>query len=660
MRNIITRLLLSISLSCCISAYSNTFTVTSTTDYTPGKYQAGKISGMCLRKAIEQAKDGDVILFDLPKTNLNEPQTITITSEQDITQGFTLDGGVEGIIIQVENQVTSNHRVFNVDLSSSQHPFTLINMTLKGGNISATFDSGGSIFIIGTSIVNMTNVTVQGSTAENGGGIYIGAESTANINGGMVDSCTATGVYPGAAGGIRCDGNLTIAKNGLTGTIISNNKGSGITFSYDNVHSVDSARITGATISENTLGSDGGGIHIEGRDSFIADCIIENNTAAWGGGIQNTDGQYHILGTLTVTNSIIRANTATGGNPGQPSMGGGIFNLCIANIDGCTIGGTTVADSNRVVEGYGGGIGNIGTMTISNSTISNNSVTGTPFDIGKGGGIANASATGTDPAYIGSLTVTNCTISSNTAEFEGGGIGSTRWNGGTPILNVTNSTISENKTTGAEGVGAGIQSDMTNTTINSCTIIKNQNELTFYIAGLDDSYGDPDGSLTISNTIIAGNLNTDLGGWVDLRVFNNSPQRFFDNGYNVGGRSGVGGSDYTWGATGDWYGTDGIVGDFLRVNPPTPLPGGLYLDSALAVNGALNNVKTYAITNPTASKLYSIPYAAGGNTWNHTPPTDEREIARTFVEEIDRAIGAYDASVPPGVLSGQKPSTKKP
>ncbi len=61
----------------------------------------------------------------------------------------------------------------------------------------------------------------------------------------------------------------------------------------------------------------------------------------------------------------------------------------------------------------GGGIENLGMLTLADSTVSGNSATGTANGFGRGGGIEN---------FSGTLTVTNSTISGNTAAA--GGLGS--------------------------------------------------------------------------------------------------------------------------------------------------------------------------------------------------------------------------------------------
>jgi hypothetical protein len=111
-------------------------------------------------------------------------------------------------------------------------------------------------------------------------------------------------------------------------------------------------------------------------------------------------------GTLTITNSTIAGNSASGAL--NPSSGGGVAN-------------------------FGG------TLTITNSTIAGNSASG--FYGGSGGGVANG--------YNGTLAVTNSTISGNTANSFGGGVINGLYGSGT--LTLARTLISGNTaTTGPE------------------------------------------------------------------------------------------------------------------------------------------------------------------------------------------------------------------
>lgn len=125
------------------------------------------------------------------------------------------------------------------------------------------------------------------------------------------------------------------------------------------------------------------------------------------------------IGTLTVTASIFADNTAGFG-------GGGILNGGTLTITTSTFRGNSAG-----IAGGGGLFNNLGTVSISHSTF----VANTTID--SGGGIYNG----------GNLTVINSTLSGNSAAFGGGGI----MNDGN--LTINNSTLTGNS---AGGSGGGV------------------------------------------------------------------------------------------------------------------------------------------------------------------------------------------------------------
>ncbi len=136
-------------------------------------------------------------------------------------------------------------------------------------------------------------------------------------------------------------------------------------------------------------------------------------------------GGIRNLGTLTLTNVTVTGNTASG------ATGGGIQNLGAASLTDVTVSTNTASGA--------GGIGNVGgTMTLTGVTVSGNAA-----DAGPGGGIVHNSP-------VGTLTVTNATISSNTAQGDGGGI----LQGGAGALTLTNVTVTANSAT---ALGGGIR-----------------------------------------------------------------------------------------------------------------------------------------------------------------------------------------------------------
>jgi hypothetical protein len=144
------------------------------------------------------------------------------------------------------------------------------------------------------------------------------------------------------------------------------------------------------------------------------------------------------LSGLTITGGGGRAYAAFGQNNGFDNEGGGIFNLGTLTVSGCTVSGN-YADPNSA-SSDGGGIYNAGKMTVAGSTISDNFATYVsdvalnPVPTNKGGGIYNAAGA--------TLTISNTTVSGNFAGSAGGGI----YNAGTAAaLTVLDCTFSSNR-----------------------------------------------------------------------------------------------------------------------------------------------------------------------------------------------------------------------
>ena len=135
--------------------------------------------------------------------------------------------------------------------------------------------------------------------------------------------------------------------------------------------------VTGLTITDHLTITGGG----------ATTTIIDGNK-----GVRPNGGVLHIFtGTVNISGVTIRNGATTG-------FGGGIFNLGTLTLTNSTVSG------NSAVEG--GGIRNSGTLTLANSTVSGNSATGS------GGGIFN---------FDGTVSLFNATITSNNlAAFSSG------------------------------------------------------------------------------------------------------------------------------------------------------------------------------------------------------------------------------------------------
>ena len=197
---------------------------------------------------------------------------------------------------------------------------------------------------------------------------------------------------------------------------------------------------------------------------------------------------FHITsGTVAINGLRITGGDVAGGN-GVSRWGGGVFNAGgTLTINRCTIGGATTSDGNNA--SFGGGIANLGTLTINNSTISGNNATGTGFS--SGGGIYSS----------GALNLNNSTVTRNHVTYTGGGISFE--GGGTAAIN--NSTIVENSRgysyygcseNSSTAVFVGYRAAMTarNSIIigdNVCTSIATSNGGTFTDAGNNLTTGSP-------------------------------------------------------------------------------------------------------------------------------------------------------------------------
>ena len=287
---------------------------------------------------------------------------------------------------------------------------------------SSKYPGGG---VANDGMLSMSNVVVNLNTASTfGGGIYNADSGTMTLLQSKVTQNEALGYGELAGGGgIWNDGQLT-----LNYVYVAGNKapvaGGGI---YNDI--TGKLEVNYSQINEN---------YIYGvQDSY-----------AWGGGIYN-QADYTVdpavIGEVVVRFSSILGNIATG----IWSSGGGISNIGLMTLANVTI-------KYNSVNGVGGGVDNVGSMEIYQSTVSENSAYG---GYGDGGGIETS----------GTLTILQSTISNNTATGYGGGID--KWIGQTWIIN---STISGNT---ANKDGGGIYQYAHPTEITNTTIVNNTADL---------------------------------------------------------------------------------------------------------------------------------------------------------------------------------------
>ncbi|MEZ5307775.1 MAG: carboxypeptidase-like regulatory domain-containing protein [Pyrinomonadaceae bacterium] len=159
------------------------------------------------------------------------------------------------------------------------------------------------------------------------------------------------------------------------------------------VASITGMKLTGGTGAGSLNTGRGGAVYNAGGQLFLENLVIDNNTAANGGGLNNASA-----GVLTIANCVVSNNATTGSGGGMQNFSGSTINIWGTTFAGNTTGSTT-----------GGGAGQLnGTANIVNSTF-----TGNMAPVGSGGAISSNGS---------SITITNSTFSENTSASNGGGL----------------------------------------------------------------------------------------------------------------------------------------------------------------------------------------------------------------------------------------------
>ncbi|HEY8750505.1 MAG TPA: choice-of-anchor Q domain-containing protein [Tepidisphaeraceae bacterium] len=293
---------------------------------------------------------------------------------------------------------------------------------------------------------------------------------------------TLNGTQPttitGPVAGVTIDGHALGAVFTISG---ANANLSGLTITNGSNRGISNSAtltLTNVSVSSNA----GGGLHNSGSATLNNVTISNNTQAVSGGGIYND-----INASLTLTSGVISGNTCSGN--GQ--SGGGI-----SNFDGSiTLADVTVSANTSSYDG--GGIFSLGRATLTRVNVSGNS------SAGYGGGIDNGA---------GPMTLANVTLSGNTASTSsGGGI----YNGGfsvsgpggsfnTGTLTLTNATAVGN----SANIGGGIYNVSGSTVTVSNTIVAGN-----VLAGTGGSGPDASGSLNSLGFNLVGKTDGSGGSW---------------------------------------------------------------------------------------------------------------------------------------------------
>lgn len=338
-------------------------------------------------------------------------------------------------------------------------------------------------------------------------------------------------------------------------------------------------------------------------DCSLREAIIAANNTPGADTIIVPAGTYTLTITKTITDTasdgdldITDSLTIMGPDGGQAVIVGGpgwndrVLHIGFGAV--ASISNVTVQNGNNNAAPGGGGILNVGSLTLDSVIVMSNTTTGFNF----GGGIAN----------LDTLTLMDSTVSGNAAGGSGGGV----YNVGS--LTVINSTLSGNA---AAESGGGIYNDsFSSVTLNNVTLTGN-------VADEDDNdTGDGggifnDGQASVKNTLVAGNVDRSTLKQPDCKGALNAPSHTV-----VGDGTGCGISD---GVNGN------RVGDAL--NPIEPSLG------PLQDNGG--RTPTHALL-PGSPAIDAGNPAAPGSVSEACEAADQRGMTRPQGPACD--IGAYE------------------
>ncbi|MDG2991117.1 filamentous hemagglutinin N-terminal domain-containing protein [Candidatus Synechococcus calcipolaris G9] len=241
------------------------------------------------------------LILSTPLVNLNA--IIKLTTGATLSETATTVNVGSGGWVQNGVDVVTDGGTVNLAAATFADPATITinkNLTLQGQGAANTILSGQNtrrVVIVTEGTVNLSDLTItDGFATGSGGGVFVFHTGTLIVTNSTISNNTAGT----DGGGIGSTGTLT-----LTNSTISGNKarrGGGI---FQN-RPRNMLTVTNSTISNNTAGRGGGGIYNEHARINVTNSTISNNksTDYRGGGI------YIEVARINVTNSIISGNTA--------------------------------------------------------------------------------------------------------------------------------------------------------------------------------------------------------------------------------------------------------------------------------------------------------------------------------------------------------------
>lgn len=306
---------------------------------------------------------------------------------------------------------------------------TITDLTITGGNA----ENGGGINIAAGTVTLTNGANILGNQATNGGGVYLaGSGSTLYMKGTSVigdkNEFTVSGssinLSPTSQTGSGC---ANKADNG--GGIYCN--GGNVYVGCDSTGSTSTFTLSSAGGVRRNFASYGGGVYIGGGIFMTGSGQISYNYAYKGAGIYTAAATGHkILGSVNINNN------KTG------DEGGGLY---IASGSTVSMSGSAKITKNNAVSG--GGVAIYGTFNMSSGTIGGDS--SESGNTSSSGGGVDISVENSSPYPAGTFNMTGGTISYNSCGNNGGGIAiGSRTKSGTTYngtANISGGIISNNK-----------------------------------------------------------------------------------------------------------------------------------------------------------------------------------------------------------------------
>ena len=291
----------------------------------------------------------------------DDDMTVGDTNITDVSASF---GGTAG---DDDDLLDDNSRVVNFTGSSGN--LTLTGLTITGGRATGSIDNGGGIRFNSRDVLSLSSSTVSGnSSGGDGGGIFTRAGDVSLSSSTVSDNSSGGGNYGG--GGIYTNsGNVSLSSSMVSGNSSGSN-GGGISTSNGDVS------LSSSTVSDNSSVGNygGGGIYTDRGDVSLLNSTVSGNSAASrGGGIYI----YEVAG-LSLVNSTVSGNSSV-------DNGGGIH----INGDVSLLNSTISGNSSGAIGGGGVVFPEYNSVTINNSIIAGNTASGTVPDVLAVGDMAN-------------------------------------------------------------------------------------------------------------------------------------------------------------------------------------------------------------------------------------------------------------------------------